>query len=40
MDMRIAMDEYYRNVFDKLDGEMAAVGTYTVRWVNGLDKDR
>ena len=29
-----------RNVFDKPDGEMAAVGTYTVRWVNGLDKNR
>jgi hypothetical protein len=40
MGMRIAMEEYYRNVFDKPDGEMAAVGTYTVRWVNGLDKDR
>jgi hypothetical protein len=40
MDMRVAMDEYYRNVFDKPDGEMAAVGTYTVRWVKGLDKDR
>ena len=34
------MEDYYRNVFDKPDGEMAAVGTYTVRWVNGLDKDR
>ena len=40
MSLRIAMDEYYRNIFGKLDGEMAAVGTYTVRWVNGLDKNR
>jgi hypothetical protein len=40
MNLRIAMDDYYRNVFGKLDGEMAAVGTYTVRWVKGLDKNR
>jgi hypothetical protein len=40
MGMRTSMEEYYRNIFDKPDGEMAAVGTYTVRWVNGLDKDR
>ena len=40
MSLRIAMEEYYRNIFGKLDGEMAAVGTYTVRWVNGLDKSR
>jgi hypothetical protein len=40
MGIRLEMDEYYRNVFQKPDGEMAAVGTYTVRWVKGLDKSR
>ena len=40
MGLRIEMDEYYRNVFQKPDGEMAAVGTYTVRWVNRLNKSR
>jgi hypothetical protein len=40
MNVRVEMDEYYRNVFQKPDGEMAAVGTYTVRWVDGLDKGR
>ena len=34
------MEECIRNVFEKEDGEYAAVGTYTVRWVDRLNKEK
>jgi hypothetical protein len=40
LELRNDMEEYYGNVFNKQDGEMAAVGTYTVRWVNQLNKEK
>ena len=40
IDVRLYMEEYTRNVFEKEDGEYAAVGTYTVRWVDRLDKEK
>ena len=40
LDLRNYMEEFYFNVFNRQDGEMAAVGTYTVRWVNQLNKDK
>jgi hypothetical protein len=39
-DLRPEMENFFSNILDKPDGEMAAVGTYTVRWVNNLNKDR
>jgi hypothetical protein len=39
-DLRPEMENYFSNILSKPDGEMAAVGTYTVRWVNNLNKDR
>jgi hypothetical protein len=38
--LRPEMENFYYNIFNKQDGEMAAVGTYTVRWVNSLNKDK
>ena len=38
--IRIEMDEYHRNVFEEQDGELAAVGTFTTRWVDKLNKNR
>ena len=38
--IRIEMDEYHRNVFEEQDGELAAVGTFTPRWVDKLNKNR
>ena len=40
MNVKLEMEEYYRNVFQSTDGELAAVGTYSVRWVSKLRKDR
>jgi len=40
MGIRVDMEEYYRNVFSKPDGEMAAVGTFTRGWVARLNKER
>ena len=40
MSVRADMEEYLRNILSESDGEMAAVGTYTVRWVEGINKDR
>ena len=34
------MDEYHRNVFEERDGKLAAVGTFTPRWVEKLYKNR
>ncbi len=34
------MEEYVDNVFRSQDGELAAVGTYTQRWVNRLRKNK
>ena len=34
------MEDYVDNVFRSQDGELAAVGTYTQRWVNRLRKNR
>jgi hypothetical protein len=38
--IRVEMDEFHRNVFEERDGELAAVGTFTPRWVNKLNKNR
>ena len=38
--IRIEMDEFHRNVFKEEDGELAAVGTFTPRWVDKLNKNR
>jgi hypothetical protein len=38
--VRADMEEYMRTVLSGPDGEMAAVGTYTVRWVEGINKGR
>ena len=40
LDLRTVMEEFFLNVLNGKDGEMAAVGTYTVRWVNQLNKDK
>jgi hypothetical protein len=34
------MEEYMEKVFRSQDGELAAVGTYTQRWVNRLNRKR
>ena len=39
-DLQPEMENFFSNILNKPDGEMAAVGTYTVRWVNNLNKDR
>ena len=38
--IRVEMDEFHRNLFEERDGELAAVGTFTPRWVNKLNKSR
>ena len=38
--LRTLMEEYIRCVLCEPDGELAAVGTYTVRWVDRLDRLR
>jgi hypothetical protein len=38
--LRTLMEEYIRCVLCEPDGELAAVGTYTVRWVDKLDRLR
>ena len=38
--LRTEMEEYERSVFKEQDGELAAVGTYTERWVSTLNKRR
>ena len=38
--VRPSMEDYYRCVIGKPDGELAAVGTFTVGWVNNLEKER
>ena len=38
--LKIEMDDFERNVFKEQDGELAAVGTFTPRWVNRLNKSR
>jgi hypothetical protein len=40
LDLRTVMEDFFLNVLNRQDGEMAAVGTYTVRWVNQLNKDK
>jgi hypothetical protein len=40
INVKLEMEEYYRNVFQSLDGELAAVGTYTMRWVAKLNKGK
>jgi hypothetical protein len=36
--LRTQMEDYVRCVYSERDGELAAVGTYTPRWVDKLDK--
>jgi hypothetical protein len=38
--LRNEMEEYMEKVFRSQDGELAAVGTYTQRWVNRLNRKR
>lgn len=38
--LRTLMEEYVRCVLTEEDGELAAVGTYTQRWVNKVDKGK
>ena len=38
--LRNEMEEYMENVLRSQDGELAAVGTYTQRWVNRLNRKR
>jgi hypothetical protein len=38
--LRLQMDDFVRCIFSERDGELAAVGTYTPRWVDKLDKDK
>ena len=38
--IRVEMEEFSRSVFKEQDGELAAVGTFTQRWVSTLNKRR
>jgi hypothetical protein len=38
--VRLSMENYYRCVVGKPDGELAAVGTFTAGWVNNLEKEK
>ena len=38
--LRIEMQEFKANIFREKDGELAAVGTFTPRWVDTLNKKR
>ncbi len=38
--LRNEMEDYADNVFRSQDGELAAVGTYTRRWVSRLRKNK
>ena len=38
--LRTQMEEFVRCIFNERDGELAAVGTFTPRWVDKLDKEK